>query len=434
MEETFDAIIIGAGIIGCCTAFELSKKGYRTVNIDFQPTAGAGSTSNSCGNVRFYYSTRDGVALAYESNWYWHNWEAYLETTDDRGHAKFCNTGSVFIKSKGMNWEKVKKNFDIVGVKYEEWDLPTLQKKVPISDFQAYYPPKRPDDPEFYEKSDELLTGACYTPESGYVPDPMLATQNVEAAAKAKGASFIYNRKVVEILKNQGRVDGVTLDDGTLINASIVINISGPHSFKITALAGQTQNNAIQTKALRHEVHVVPSPENFNSEKEGYHTNDTDIGAYYRPESGGMILTGSVDPECDPQEYVDPDDFDRSVSQEQWKAQVYRLAKRIPQLPIPLTTKGVVDLYDVSDDWLPIYDKSDLPGYYQAIGTSGNQFKTAPVVGRMMAKLIQQVEGGYLHDESPLQYTLPHLGLTIDTGAFHRNRKINKNSSFSVIG
>ena len=67
MEKKFDILIIGAGIIGCCIAFELSKKGYRTLNVDFQPAAGAGSTSNSCGNVRFYYSTRDGVALAYES-------------------------------------------------------------------------------------------------------------------------------------------------------------------------------------------------------------------------------------------------------------------------------------------------------------------------------------------------------------------------------
>ena len=28
---------------------------------------------------------------------------------------------------------------------------------------------------------------------------------------------------------------------------------------------------------------------------------------------------------------------------------------------------------DVSDDWIPIYDQSSLPGYYMAIGTSGNQ-------------------------------------------------------------
>jgi sarcosine oxidase subunit beta len=103
-------------------------------------------------------------------------------------------------------------------------------------------------------------------------------------------------------------------------------------------------------------------------------------------------------------------------------------------LPIPNQPSGIVDLYDVSDDWIPIYDKSDLKGYYQAIGTSGNQFKTVPVVGGMMAELIDKVEKGYDHDAAPIKFKLPHLGLTIDMAAFHRNRKINRNSSFSVIG
>ena len=434
MEENYDAIIIGSGIIGCCTAFELSKKGYKTINIDFQPTAGAGSTSNSCGNVRFYYSTKDGVALAYESAWYWHNWDEYLDTKDKRGHAEFCNTGSVFIKSQVISWDKVKKNFDAVGVKYEEWDLKTLQAKIPISDFHSFYPPKRPDDIKFNETSEKMLDGACYTPESGYVPDPLLATQNVEAAAKAKGGTFLYKRKVVDIRQENGRVIGVGLDDGRKIEAPIIVNASGPHSFVVTEMAGQIENNAIKTKALRHEVHVVPSPQGHDPGKDGFHTNDADIGAYYRPESRGMILTGSVDPECDPKEFVDPDDFNREVTREQWEAQVYRLARRVPELPIPSSPKGVVDLYDVTDDWLPIYDKSDLKGYYQAIGTSGNQFKTAPVVGGLIADLIDKVEDGYPHDDSPLQYKLQRLGITIDTGAFHRNRKINGNSSFSVIG
>ena len=48
--------------------------------------------------------------------------------------------------------------------------------------------------------------------------------------------------------------------------------------------------------------------------------------------------------------------------------------------------------------------------------------------------LIQKVEDGNPHDQSPIQYKLPHLGITIDTRVFHRKRKINPNSSFSVIG
>lgn len=434
MSKDYNAIIIGAGIIGCCIAYELSRKGYRTLNIDFQPAAGAGSTSNSCGNVRFYYSTRDGVAIAYESAWYWHNWRQYIGVEDVRGLAAYHNTGSVFVKNRVVDWPRVKTNFDSIGVKYEEWDLATLQQKIPVGDYHSFYPPRRPDDPRFHDGSDVWLEGACYTPESGYVGDPQLATQNVECAAMSHGARFKYNQRVAEIRRDSLKVLGVTLESGEQIDAPIIINVSGPHSFKITEMAGMSASNNIKTRALRHEVHVVPPPAGYRPEDAGYHTNDADIGAYYRPEAGNMILTGSVDPACDPQEWVDPDNFDDQISESQWKAQVYRLARRIPGLPIPNQPSGIVDLYDVSDDWIPIYDKSDLSGYYQAIGTSGNQFKTAPVVGGMLAELIDKVEQGYDHDAAPMKYKLPHLGLTIDMAAFHRNRKINRNSSFSVIG
>ena len=434
MQKSCDALIIGAGIIGCCLAYEMSKAGFQTLNVDFQPQAGAGSTGNSCGNVRFYYSTPSGCALAYESAWYWKNWEEYIGMADPRGMARFHQTGTVFIKNRVLDWDRIKANFDQVGVPYEEWDLETLKRRVPVGDFHSFYPPRRPDDTEFYAEPDEWLSGAGYTPDSGYVGEPQLATQNVECAAKAAGAQFKYNARVVAIRRDDKRVQGVTLADGSQIDAPIVVNVSGPHSFKITEMAGLTQSNRIKTRALRHEVHVVPPPEGYKPEEEGFHTSDADIGAYYRPEAGNMILTGSVDPSCDPKEWVDPDDFDRGVSDSQWKAQVYRLAKRLPGLQIPNQRTGIVDLYDVSDDWTPIYDKSDLGGFYQAIGSSGNQFKTTPPAGKMMAELIQKVENGYDHDAHPLPHRLPHLGYSIDMATFHRNREINRNSSFSVAG
>ena len=61
MTKNYDAIVIGAGIIGCCVAFELAKKGYKTLNVDKLPEAGSGSTSNSCAVIRLHYSTPDGV-------------------------------------------------------------------------------------------------------------------------------------------------------------------------------------------------------------------------------------------------------------------------------------------------------------------------------------------------------------------------------------
>jgi sarcosine oxidase subunit beta len=87
MNDRYDAVIIGAGVIGAAIAFEMAKKGYRTLNVDKLPAAGEGSTGSTCAIVRTHYSTWDGTALAYESFLHWKDWESYLEAEDERvGH------------------------------------------------------------------------------------------------------------------------------------------------------------------------------------------------------------------------------------------------------------------------------------------------------------------------------------------------------------
>ena len=111
-----------------------------------------------------------------------------------------------------------------------------------------------------------------------------------------------------------------------------------------------------------------------------------------------------------------------------------RGAQRFPKMGIPNNVQGIADLYDVADDWIPIYDKSDLPGFYMAIGTSGNQFKNAPVAGKMMKELIEYVESGNNHDINPMQYQLPNINFKLDMSYCSRLREINRESSFSVVG
>ncbi|MEC8776763.1 MAG: FAD-dependent oxidoreductase [Pseudomonadota bacterium] len=64
MTDTADAIIIGAGVIGAGTAFELAKLGYKTLSVDRNAEAGHGPTSSSCAVIRLRYSTLDGTAFA----------------------------------------------------------------------------------------------------------------------------------------------------------------------------------------------------------------------------------------------------------------------------------------------------------------------------------------------------------------------------------
>jgi sarcosine oxidase subunit beta len=106
MAERYDAIIIGAGIIGACTGYELAKRGWKTLNLDKLPAAGYGSTGSSCAIIRTHYSTLDGSALAYESYFDWDDWAGYLGTADERGLAAFHNSGCLGMKSEANGYLK----------------------------------------------------------------------------------------------------------------------------------------------------------------------------------------------------------------------------------------------------------------------------------------------------------------------------------------
>lgn len=432
--KNFDAIIIGAGIIGCAVAFELAKAGYKTVNIDKNGDAGLGSTSNSCAIVRLSYSTYDGIRMAQECFSYWNDWENYLGVTDPRGMARFVNNGAVLTMSDEPNFPRMMRIFEELGVAFEIWDRNDIATKLHFFSPKSNLPIRRIDDPAFFEESGEMLEKLLFIKDGGYITDPSLATHNIMVAAQAHGSQFLFNQEVIGIQKDENRVTGVSLANGETLHAPIVVNVAGPHSGVINRLAGVEGEMKIKTRPLRHEVHFVPNPHREIGELAS-HWSDADSGVYFRPEAGNALLVGSKDPQCDPREWLDdPDNWDREVSLEQWKNQVYRLAKRLPALQIPNQPRGVVDLYDVTDDWIPIYDRSSLPGFYMAVGTSGNQFKNAGPVGRLMMKLIDAVENGHDQDSDPLKFKAIYNDFEIDTGFYSRLRDINPESSFSVSG
>ena len=434
MAQTYDAVIIGAGIIGAAIAFELSKRGRRTLNVDMLPAAGYGSTSNSCAIIRVHYSTLDGTALAYDGYFDWADWQEYLDCADESGFSVFHDTGCLVMKTAGNGGlKRVLKNIEALGIAHEHWDREQILQRLPHYDLSCFSPPKRLDEQGFGEPTGGELQGGVFFPTAGYISDPQLATHNLQRAAEAKGGQFVFNRRVVEIVVAHDRVQGVILDNAAKVHAPIVINVAGPHSAKVNALAGADADMRISTKAVRQEVAHLPSPPDFNFGERGLVVSDNDIGIYCRPEIGNHVLVGSEDPECDAREVVDPDNFNRDFT-DQWMTQALRMAQRMPRLGIPSRMSGVVDLYDVSDDWIPIYDKSCVGGFYMACGSSGNQFKNAPVAGKLMAELIEYGEAGNDHDSKPLQFALQHVDHVFDTATVSRLRKINPDSSFSVLG
>ncbi|WP_170441514.1 NAD(P)/FAD-dependent oxidoreductase [Ruegeria arenilitoris] len=430
-----DAIIIGTGVIGAAIAFEMAKGGWKTLSLDRNAQVGHGSTAGSCAIIRMHYSTFDGTAFAWEGYHYWRDWADYLGLPDGADLAQFRETGCLVMKTEANgHLSRHMKYSAELDCPFEEWSAEQILDRLPIYSLDSFAPAKRMDDPAFGQPNGSRMQGAVFWPKAGYVTDPALSAQNLMQAATQRGAQVRTGAEVVEILQEGGRVKGVRLASGEEIYAPVVINVAGPGSSIINRMAGVLDDMTIETRPLRQEVVHVPAPEGFDFERQGTIVSDGDIACYCRPEHGNHILIGSEDPDCDPHQWCEDDVHYNHDFTDQWTTQAMRYAQRVPSLGIPSRTRGVVDLYDASTDWIPIYDKSSLPGFYMACGTSGNQYKNAPIAGKMMAALVEYCEGGADHDAQPLQFELPHIKRTIDAGFYSRKRPINEESSFSVLG
>ena len=438
-RTSYDVIVIGAGVLGSSIALELARAGRSVVAVDRGPGAGTGSTSASSAVVRFNYSTWTGVVAAWESKHLWEKWSDFLGVVGDEPVSRFVRTGGLLLESPGQDRAKVLALFDRAGVPYEEWDADTIRTRIPQLDPGRYFPPKRPSDDAFWDDADGELTG-CWTPDSGFIDDPQLAAVNLATAAQRAGADFRYRAQVVEVLRSGDRVTGIALADGTRLQAPVVVNVAGPASGQVNALADRDGDVlgefGVTTRPMRQEVHHVDAPAGYSPNgAPGPLVADLDLGTYFRGTPGGGLMVGGTEPECDPLQWLDdPDRYDPNPTAEVHGAQVLRAARRLPDLAVPDRARGIAGVYDVSDDWIPIYDRTALPGYFVAIGTSGNQFKNAPVVGRFLQELILASEDGRDHDREPVKVRLEATGHVADLGHYSRLRQINRDSSFSVMG
>ena len=424
------AIVIGAGVIGCSIAFEMAAKGYEVISIDKAQGPGQGSTSASSAVVRFNYSTFDAVALAWESFHCWKNWPEHLGKKQER-YSKMIDVGVVMLDAPVISGEKTSQLFDAVGIPYQVWNSTDLLKNVSGIDVGKYWPPKTLADDAFWEEASESL-GAIYTPNGGYIDDPLLATENLAQAAISAGVTFRFKTKVTAILQERNKVIGIEVDGAEKIFADVVINAGGPWSNSINKLAGVGQDFTISVRPMRQEVHQITTPMNLLP---GPIIGDLDLGTYMRSSPTGSTLIGGTEPECDRLDWVDDvEAVNLNRTKELFEAQVTRAARRFPALKIPNTASGIAGIYDVAADWTPIYDRTELDGFFVAIGTSGNQFKNAPMVGKLMTALIDAVRAGHDHDVEPVKIRAERTGNEISLGAFSRKRAFNAENTGTVMG
>jgi sarcosine oxidase subunit beta len=357
MTTSTDVIIVGGGINGASIAFNLAKAGLKVTLIEKDFIA-AGPTGRSSAIIRQHYSHEVTARMALRSLRIFQNFDDVVG-----GDPDFHQTGFL-LAARPEDVEQLKSNI-------------ALQQAVGIN--TRLVSPQEVKELEPYI-SIEGIAAAAYEPESGYA-DPAATTTAYAGRARDLGANLQLGTRVRSLLVEGGRVTGVDTDKGTF-HAGTVVAAAGPW----TPLITKTIGIELPIRASRHQVATYKRPDEFDRLMVFAGFADE---VYIRPETGQLMLVGSIEPEEAEDEVADPDSFNERVDFDIVAEFSERVARRYPVMERGTSAGGWASLYDITPDWHSIMGAlPGVEGLYCTAGTSGHGFKLGPAVGEMMAELI----------------------------------------------
>ena len=369
---TWDVIVVGGGVAGASTAMQLGIRGRRVLVVE-RERLGNGSTGRAAGLLGQLRSSRgatkilvDGVEIVRQ-----------LEERTDRDI--YVQTGSLRVASTAERAAEVEHHVELgrtAGLAVHRID------KAEVADLVPYM---RVDD----------LVAACYCPTDGHLQPADLHDAFV-AVARQHGVEFRQHAPVRRVLSQEGRVMGVSLDDGD-VHAPVVVNAAGPWSYTVADHA----STRLPSAALEHFYLTTEINDAAVVDRLSPAVRDRELRIYSRPESGGLIvgMYGAVAVVRETERL--PDDFDMSAMQpERDEADVARLvdvaSRRFPFITPETPMKLTHGIMTFSPDCRPFCGPDrDIEGLYHCAGFSGHGIAQSPTVGLIMTQLILDGETPY---------------------------------------
>lgn len=352
MKSTAEAVIIGAGIMGCATAHALAERGMTDIVVLERDQIARGSTADAAGGIRQQFSTETNIRLARESV---RVWESFPERFGrDIG---LRQQGYLFLLTNPAEEPVFRRNLAL----QQRFGVPS--RWVTPEEIAALNPGVLLDD----------VYGGTFCPEDGWC-DTYGATIGFAQAARALGVQIEEEAPVTDILVSGDRVAGVRTGRGE-ISAPLVIVAAGPWTRRVGVLAGVDlpvdpyRRMSFITEPFAALPQSLPMTIDFAS------------GLYFHPESHGFLF-GMANRE-------EPSSFDKTVDENWMVTTVEALAARAPAFEEASILRGWAGFYEITPDDNPLVGWTGGPdGLAVAAGFSGHGFMQGPAIGRCMAELI----------------------------------------------
>lgn len=359
MAQTADIVIVGGGCAGTSIAFHLVCQRAGQVVLLERRTLSSGTTGFSSAIVRQHYSIPVLAAMAQRSL---HTFQRFSEEVG--GDAGFRQTGMI-VGAREQDLDALRSAVTM------QQGLSIDTRLIDLKELQTLEPRLATDD----------LVAACYEVEAGYA-DPVATTMSFGRRARELGAQVREHSPVRALRVGNRRIRGVLLDDGTAIDAPVVVVAANIWSVALLRAVGLE----VPVRPSRHACVLVQQPPDFGPQ----HAIVVDFtnGLYLRPEGPHLTLIGSLE-EHDEEPAPDPDRYRTTPThdEEAWLAD--GTTRRLPALHDATVQAGWAGIYDVSADWQPLLGPAPgIAGLYCALGFSGHGFKLSPMVGEVMANLV----------------------------------------------
>ena len=352
------AVVIGGGVNGLSTAFQLAKRGLGDVVVVERKHVAAGATGKSGALVRCHYANVPEAQLTNESIKIFRNWD------DEVGHGSsgFDPVGFVQVVAPG---EEANLRANVA----DQQAIGVETSLVSAAELREIEPLLNTDD----------LAYAAWEPNSGYA-DPNATAYAYAAAATAHGATILTDTPALQVLTEGDRVSGVETANGT-ISTRVVVIAAGSWADRLLLPLDLDWGLV----PVRPQVAIFRWPAEIEGRKRHPVVIDAINHSWLRPEGVSSTLIGAERDVVG----VNPDTFDETLDERVVDLSRKALAARFPVFANATMRGGWAGTFMRSQDGHPIIDQvPSIPGLWVMAGDSGTSFKTAPAIGICLAQWI----------------------------------------------
>jgi D-hydroxyproline dehydrogenase subunit beta len=260
----YDAIIVGAGIVGAACADELARRGLSVAVID-RDVVGSGATAAGMGHIVVMDDSEPQFALTRYSQTLWQALKRDLPED-----VEFEQCGTIWVAADGDEMLEVRRKCDYYrarGVPAEILDHAQLKELEP--------------------NLREGLSGGLLVPEDAVLYPPCAARFLMERAQK-HGATLQLGASVRKIGENR-----VLMDDGVELRGELVINTAGAWSTELTPGIDVKKRKGHLVITDRYQGFLRHQLVELGYLKSAHSLNADSVAFNVQPRRTGQILIGS---------------------------------------------------------------------------------------------------------------------------------------------